>query len=462
MINRLKVSLALLCFAAPVVAQETVRFKTNLGDIDVLMLRSSAPLHVENFLGYVRRGDYANTIFHRSASSTGSLTVPPFIVQGGGFNTSLNAINSGSSVRLEYREANARGTLAMARTNSINSATNQWFFNVTNNTSTLGATNGGGYTVFGRITNAAGLAVMDKIAAVPRYNFGGNFAELPLQNYSSGNPAASNMVVVQSITIVEATPNLPTINDGGAITVSGFGGFSTAAPGSWIEIYGSNFGDQTREWAGSDFNGKNAPTSLADVSVSIGGQAAFVRFVSPGQLNVQVPANVSTGGAVPVVVTAKGTASQPMNLDIQPIAPGIYAPPMFKYNNAQFVTAVRPSTGQLINSVVPNLPFTDAIPGETLLFYGVGFGRVTPDQPVAGQVIEGTPTVNVPVKFKVGGVDATVSYAGLVAGSLGLYQFNVTIPASLGRGDHKVEIEVDGQQLRQPTLYLPVASRPAQ
>ena len=73
MLKRLIVSLGLLC--AIVSAQETiVRFKTNLGDIDVQMMPSAAPLSVTNFLGYVKRGDYNNTIFHRSVAG--------FVVQG--------------------------------------------------------------------------------------------------------------------------------------------------------------------------------------------------------------------------------------------------------------------------------------------------------------------------------------------------------------------------------------------
>ena len=60
------------------------------------------------------------------------------------------------------------------------------------------------------------------------------------------------------------------------------------------------------------------------------------------------------------------------------------------------------------------------------------------------------------------GVDAQVTYAGLVSGAIGLYQFNVVIPRSLTRGDVKVEVEVDGVPLRQPTLYLPVTNAPAQ
>lgn len=453
MLKRLIVSLALLC---GLYAQDTVvRIKTNLGDIDVQMLPNVAPLTVNNFLGYVRRGDYTNTVFHRS--------VPGFIIQSGGFNTSLGPINQGSSVRNEYREANVRGTIAMAKLGgSVNSATNQWFFNLVNNTTSLGPSNNGGFTVFGRII--AGLNIMDRIAAVPLYNLGGAFNEIPLQNFRNGQqPTASNFIVVQSATILEAQPIVPTVNDGGAVTVNAFGGFPVAAPGSWLEIFGTNFGTVTREWAGGDFTEGRAPTTLEDVRVSVGGQSAFVRFVSPGQLNVQVPADVPTGGPLPVVVTVRGQAGPAMMLDIQPLAPGLFAPASFKQNNAQFVAPVRPSTGGLINSVAPGIPFTDAIPGETLLFYGVGFGRLDPaTTPVAGQVITGTSRVVAPVTFKIGGVDAAVTFAGLAPGAIGLYQFNVVVPPSLTRSDAKVEVEVDGQPLRQPTLYLPVANPPAQ
>ena len=339
---------------------------------------------------------------------------------------------------------------------------NQWFFNLANNSANLNNQNGG-FTVFGRVVNSAGLGIMDRIASVPLYNLGGAFDSIPLQNYRAGQqPSTSNYIVVQSITVLGAATFVPTINDGGAVTLSNFGGFAAAAPGSFIEIYGVNFAQNTREWAGSDFTDGRAPTSLDDVSVTIGGQSAFVRFVSPGQLNVQVPANIATEGQLPVVVTVKGQASPAVMLDIQAIAPGLYAPPAFKSRDQQFVVPVRPATGALVNNgSVPGIPFSEAIPGETLLFYGVGFGQVNPATiPVAGQVVTASATLAVPVKIKIGGFDAPVAFAGLVQGSLGLYQLNVVIPPALSRGDHQVEVEVDGKPIRQ-TLFLPVQARPA-
>jgi len=125
------------------------------------------------------------------------------------------------------------------------------------------------------------------------------------------------------------------------------------------------------------------------------------------------------------------------------------------------VVPVRPSTGQLIATAV-GFPLVEAIPGETLLFFGVGFGRVDSTVPIAGQVVTGAPRLIAPVTFKIDDVNAEVTFAGLVAGSLGLYQFNVVIPRSLRRGDVRVEVEVDGIPLRQETLWLPVTTAPAQ
>src|SRR5579864_1760768 len=76
------------------------------------------------------------------------------------------------------------------------------------------------------------------------------------------------------------TPPPPTPTITSVESASGYGGFSSVAPGSWVEIYGSDLAPATREWAGSDFNGNNAPTSLGGVQVFIGGQNAFVEYIA--------------------------------------------------------------------------------------------------------------------------------------------------------------------------------------
>jgi len=97
----------------------------------------------------------------------------------------------------EFHVSNTRGTLAMAKLpNDPNSATDQWFFNLADNSANLDTQNGG-FTVFGRVIDAAGFATIDAIAAVPTYNQGGDFTTIPLRNYSgSGADVDANFVHV--------------------------------------------------------------------------------------------------------------------------------------------------------------------------------------------------------------------------------------------------------------------------
>jgi uncharacterized protein (TIGR03437 family) len=112
-----------------------------------------------------------------------------------------------------------------------------------------------------------------------------------------------------------STGSAAAIQSGGVVTASAFGGFRNAAPGPWIEIYGSGPATDTRSWATADFSGSNAPTSLNGTSVTIGGQRAFVSYLSPGQVNVRVPSNLGSGTQNVVVSTPNGdTASVPPTL----------------------------------------------------------------------------------------------------------------------------------------------------
>src|SRR5690606_21468036 len=129
-----------------------VRFDTTFGQFDVEMLPGHAPNHVQNFLSYVGEAAFDNTIIHRSvAFGTGQTTAS--IVQGGSDKAVVppTQITTKPAVALEYSQPNSRGTLAAARTSEPNSATSGWYFNATDNTTTLGPANDGfGYTAFGQ------------------------------------------------------------------------------------------------------------------------------------------------------------------------------------------------------------------------------------------------------------------------------------------------------------------------
>ncbi len=422
----------------------TVRFNTSLGEIDVLLLPGSAPATVQNFLNYVNKGTFNNSVFHRS--------VPGFIIQGGGFGFSggsFRTLAADAPVRNEFRTSNTRGTISMAKLgNNPNSATNQWFFNLADNSGNLNNQNGG-FTVFGRVVN--GIANMDRIAAVPVYRLNANeLTDIPLLNYRSGQTVGdANVVFVRSITILDDTP-LPVISAGGVVSASNFGGFPYAAPGSYIEIYGTNLaGDVSRGWTTADFVAGAAPTTLENVSVTVNGRPAFVNFVSKTQLNVQLPADLPTGSAAPIVVTYRNQVSAAFQLDLRPLAAGLLAPASFKVGDKQFVASVHATDGTFVRADSP------ARPNEILLFYGVGFGPVDPiTVPYAGRVVESAATITAPVEFEFGATKAEVIYAGLAGGLVGVYQFNVRVPAD-AVGDVALKVSANGAPIAQD-LYIAV------
>ncbi|MEZ5351949.1 MAG: peptidylprolyl isomerase [Bryobacteraceae bacterium] len=439
----------LLLAACGHVFAQNIRIRTTMGDIDVTLLPDSAPLTVQNFLNYANKGAYNNSFFHRSVSN--------FVVQGGGFKwadgTSM-PIPEDPPVKNEYRLSNVRGTLAMAKLGTgPDTATNQWFFNLGDNSANLNNQNGG-FTVFARVANNASLAIMDRLARVPTYDLGSPFDQIPLDGYTAGSTVAeSNLLRVLSITTLES----PSISLNGVQTASAFGGFSYGSPGSYIEIYGGNLsGGESRAWADTDFRNGGAPRTLEGVSVTVNGVPGYVAFISPGQVNVQIPEGVPTGGPVTVAVLYRGTTSERVQFEIREFAPGLLAPASFKAGERQYVAAVHANGSFAANGQFANLPAAPAAPGETLVFYGTGFGPVAPITiPVAGQVATGATRIRAPVEFRIGDAVAEVSYAGFVPGLVGVYQFNVKVPDATPTGDAPVRVTVGGQASEQ-TLVLPV------
>jgi uncharacterized protein (TIGR03437 family) len=389
-------------------------------------------------------------------------SVTNFVVQGGGYkfvNGAPQEILSDPPVINEFAVSNTRGTIAMAKLGSNpNSATNQWFFNLGDNSRNLNTQNSG-FTVFGRITDDAGLAVMDRIAAVPVPNppvLNSPFDQMPLIDYRGGQVTESNLVIVRSITVLDPSP-APAIAANGIISASSFGGQPAATAGSFIEIYGTNLAGSTRGWDKSDFTGVRAPTALDGIVVTVNGQPAYVNFVSPTQINAQVPATVPANRAVPVMVLYRGQWSEAGQLTLKPHAGGLLAPASFKVDGKQFVAAAHSTTGGMVsNGAIPGNPAAPAAPGETLVFYGTGFGPVTPlSFPIAGQIAAGFTTVSTPVQFQIGELTAQVLYAGHVPDLVGVYQFNVTVPTSAPTGDLPLRVTVGGEAIPQ-ILFLPV------
>lgn len=184
---------------------EIVQFNTVSGTFDILLRRDAAPATVANFLAYVAANRYDNTFIHRS--------VPNFVIQGGGFTSTLpaNQVVTFAPIALEYNLPNVRGSIAMARTDAPNTATSQFFINTVDNTTGLGP--GGfspdGYAVFGRVLGT-GMTVVDTLAAFPIYNAGSPFNELPLRNFPLAPPFPSigipNLLTINTVRVASIQP----------------------------------------------------------------------------------------------------------------------------------------------------------------------------------------------------------------------------------------------------------------
>jgi peptidyl-prolyl cis-trans isomerase A (cyclophilin A) len=150
-----------------------VRFETTHGGFTVELYAEDAPLSVANFLRYVDDGFYDGTIFHR--------IVPGFVIQGGGLNTDYSQKKTNPPVRNEAANGvrNQRGTLSMARTDDIHSATSQFFVNLADNEFLDQRPGQHGYAVFGQVTD--GMDVIDRIAALATGRRKG-FTDAPLQD----------------------------------------------------------------------------------------------------------------------------------------------------------------------------------------------------------------------------------------------------------------------------------------
>ena len=157
-----------------------ITIKTNHGDISVELFEEKAPISCENFRQYVTDGHFDGTIFHR--------VIPNFMIQGGGMDENMTSKPTRDPIKNEADngELNARGTLAMARTGVVDSATSQFFINLNNNDFLNNGSRDFGYAVFGRVSD--GMDVVDAIAAV-----------------QTGNSGGHQDVPVEAVTILEVT-----------------------------------------------------------------------------------------------------------------------------------------------------------------------------------------------------------------------------------------------------------------
>ncbi len=260
--------------------------------------------------------------------------------------------------------------------------------------------------------------------------------------YAAGNAVTGNLVVTGTNTYLTSLQLSP--STGGSTTTptvtaaSNDASFaSTISSGSWTAIFGTNLapaGD-SRLWNTSTeiVNGK-FPTSLDGTSVTVGGLPAYVEYISPTQVNIQPPDNL-TAGQLPVVVTTTSGTSSAFMATVAAVAPGLF-PATAPYVVAQHAD----------NSYVSTA--SPAKPGEVIILWGTGFGPANPAVP-SGQVFTGDNPLANTVTATIGGQPATIDFSGVVGA--GLVQINVQVPASAGNGDTPVVLTVGGNNSTQTT-----------
>jgi cyclophilin family peptidyl-prolyl cis-trans isomerase len=285
---------------------DAVRFTTVAGNIDIALLGSQKPATVANFLKYVDQGRYfiqdprthqtASTFFHRS--------LPGFIIQGGGLLGTVNSTSNGIAATLvqtfdpiqnEPGISNKRGTIGMAQNGSdANTATSQWFINLADNTALDSRNNNAGpYTVFGRIGNNT-MTTVDAIAALPWFNFGGVFSNLPLRDYTQNDynsgtaPQVGNLVSIPAISHISTlTYSASSDNGNVALTVSGANmlltGKSVGTAHVTVTATDLDGASISQQFTVNVTNGPGRPVNLATrMQVGTGDNALIAGFILRG------------------------------------------------------------------------------------------------------------------------------------------------------------------------------------
>ncbi|HMC61207.1 MAG TPA: TIGR03118 family protein, partial [Candidatus Solibacter sp.] len=247
--------------------------------------------------------------------------------------------------------------------------------------------------------------------------------------YFTAGPGNEKHGLLGSIT---ANPNV--LSTGVTNAAQGVGGI---AANTFVTIKGTDLTATKRTWATADFgtSGKALPISLDGVSVTVNGEAAFISYISPVQINVLTPTDLPASGPIAVVITDNTLTSTSIN-----VTPQLIAPTFFLLDTPGHIAAQH-ANFSLIGTTTSTPAGTPAAPGEVIILYGNGFGATNPAA-VNGLIQAGVaPLVKAPT-ITFNNVNATVAFAGLTA--TGLYQFNVTVPAGLPDGDATVIANVGG------------------
>ncbi len=230
-------------------------------------------------------------------------------------------------------------------------------------------------------------------------------------------------------------PSVPTITS----AVNGASFQPPIVPNSWATLQGSGLATAPDTWANAIVNGQ-LPTTLDGVKVTVGGEPAYIYYISAGQINLVVP-DVAPGPQQVVVTNSAGTSSAFTANVTQ------YGPAFFPWPNNQVVATRQDFSWAVKDGTFAGTSTTAAKAGDTIILWGTGFGSTSPAAPV-GVVTPSDQTYSTATlpTVTVGGMSATVYGAALAPGFAGLYQIAIQVPTALGNGEWPVVAAIGGVQ----------------
>jgi uncharacterized protein (TIGR03118 family) len=231
---------------------------------------------------------------------------------------------------------------------------------------------------------------------------------------------------------IQAIPSFTTSN-----VVNGASFAPSIAANTWTSVFGGGLAATIRSWAATDFVGSKLPVVIDGVSVTVNGEAAYVSYVNPSQVNFLTPTDIAPGPAQ-IQITNNGEVSAEVAVTSLSAAPGF-----FWLTGNKYILATH-ANGSLIGpTTLISGATTPAAAGETIVLWASGFGDTSPAAP-NGSVLTAPLSLVTPPTVSIGGANAVVKYSGLVGS--GVNQINVVVPAGLPSGDAAIVATASGQQ----------------
>jgi uncharacterized protein (TIGR03437 family) len=229
-------------------------------------------------------------------------------------------------------------------------------------------------------------------------------------------------------------PQTPVLNASGVVNAASFK--PPISPGALVSIFGVSFASGNASASGTPL-----PMVLGPVSVTVNGRTAPLLFVSPTQINFQIPWETAVGNAL-ISVSVNGLISNSVSVQVATAAPGLFVLPSGR-------------------AVVQNSDFTLNGPGNPAKAGGTIIAYLTGSGPVSPAVATGAPALSDPLSnvtsdksATIGSTPATVSFAGLAPSFVGLLQMNIVVPTTLAAGDYPLTVTIHGETSNSATISV--------